>query len=66
MISNGSEAGIVGNCSDNGQIFVKAFSSLKRIASFGIGDYCFVVALGESAGLWLEASFSAWEALVMT
>ena len=51
MISSGSEAGIVGDCSDNWQIFVKEFSILKRIASFGISDYCDSTTMGKSAGL---------------
>lgn len=57
MISNGSEAGIVGDCSDNWQIFVKAFASLRGITSFGIGDYSSSIAMGKGVGL--EASFSA-------
>lgn len=51
MISNGSEAGIVGNCSDDLQVFVKAFSSLKRITCFGISEYCSRMAMGKSADL---------------
>lgn len=58
MISNGSEGGIVGNCLDNWQIFVKAYSSLKRITSFGISDCCSETVMGKSVSLWLETSFS--------
>lgn len=49
MISNGSEADIVGNCSDDLQVFVKAFSSLKRITCFGISEYCSRIAMEKSA-----------------
>lgn len=48
VISSGSEAGVAGRCSDNWQIFVKAFSTLKRITSFGIGGYCSLTAMGKS------------------
>lgn len=64
MISNGSEADIVGNCSDDLQVFVKAFSSLKRITCFGISEYCSRIATEKSADPWLETCFSAWQALV--
>lgn len=51
MISNGSEAGVVGDSSDNWQIFVEAFSSLERITSFGVSDYCSGIVMGKSVGL---------------
>lgn len=64
MISNGSEADIGGNCSDDSQVFLKAFSSLKRITCFGISEYCSRTVMEESADPWLETCFSAWQALM--
>lgn len=52
---------MVGDSSGDSQVFVKAFSSLKRITCFGISEYCSRIAMAKNADLWLGTCFCAWQ-----
>lgn len=57
VMSSGSEPGIVGDCSDNWQIFVQVFSCLERITTCCTSGCCSSIAMEQSASVWLETNF---------